>query len=75
VTDYSESGAVPIEDAAVDDPPTVEEVLDEQESRDDLPDPSHDPDHQQVTDESGPSRLRTVDVHANRIASPDDGPR
>ena len=33
VTDYSEHGAVPVEDAATDDPPTVEEVLEEQWAR------------------------------------------
>jgi hypothetical protein len=27
MSDYTEHGAVPVEDAAVDDPPTVEEVL------------------------------------------------
>jgi len=30
VTDYSEQGAVPVEDAAVADPPTVDEVLEQQ---------------------------------------------
>jgi hypothetical protein len=30
MTDYSERGAVPIEDAAVADPPTVDEVLEQQ---------------------------------------------
>ena len=30
VTDYSEQGTVPVEDAAVDDPPTVDEVLERQ---------------------------------------------
>ena len=30
MTDYSEQGAVPVEDAAVEDPPTVEEVLERQ---------------------------------------------
>jgi hypothetical protein len=29
MTDYSEQGAVPVEDAAVADPPTVDEVLEE----------------------------------------------
>ena len=48
MTDWSEQGAVPIEDAAVEDPPTVDEVLEEQRQRDDLPQPSEDPDHQQV---------------------------
>ena len=33
MSDYSEHGAVPIEDAAVEDPPTVEEVLAEQRRR------------------------------------------
>jgi hypothetical protein len=27
MTDYSESGAVPVEDASIDDPPTVDEVI------------------------------------------------
>ncbi len=31
MTDYGESGAQPVEDAAVDDPPTEEEVRDAQE--------------------------------------------
>jgi hypothetical protein len=31
MTDYSEQGAVPTEDAAVDDPPTVDEVRERQE--------------------------------------------
>lgn len=48
MSDYTSEGAVPIEDAAVDDPPTVDEVLEEQRRRDDLPDPSEDPRHQQV---------------------------
>jgi hypothetical protein len=30
MTDYSEHGAVPVEDAAVPDPPTVDEVLERQ---------------------------------------------
>lgn len=30
MTDYTERGAVPVEDAAVDDPPTVDEVLERQ---------------------------------------------
>jgi hypothetical protein len=30
VSDYSEAGAQPVEDAAVDDPPTVDEVLEHQ---------------------------------------------
>ena len=50
MTDWSEEGAIPVEDAAVDDPPTVDEVLEEQRRRADLPDPSDDPHHQQVTD-------------------------
>lgn len=36
MTDYSEEGAVPADDAVVDDPPTVEEVLERQ--RDEFPD-------------------------------------
>lgn len=53
MTDYTSEGAVPIEDAAVEDPPTVDEVLEEQRRRDDLPDPSDDPRTQQV-DRTGP---------------------
>ena len=30
MSDYSERGAVPVEDAAVEDPPTVDEVLERQ---------------------------------------------
>jgi hypothetical protein len=54
MTDWSEQGAVPVEDAAVEHPPTVDEVMEEQRRRDDLPDPSDDPDHQQVVDGDGP---------------------
>jgi hypothetical protein len=53
MSDWSEQGAVPVEEAAVDDPPTVDEVMEEQRRRDDLPDPSDDPDHQQVVDDAG----------------------
>lgn len=56
MTDYTSEGAVPVEDAAVDDPPTVDEVLAEQRRRNDLPDPSDDPEHQQVTDHQEPDR-------------------
>ncbi|HKH04764.1 MAG TPA: hypothetical protein VKA65_06365 [Acidimicrobiales bacterium] len=31
MSDYSESGAVPVEDAAVDDPPTIDEELAERD--------------------------------------------
>lgn len=50
MTDDTPEGAVPIEDDEVDEPPTVDEVLEEQRRRDDLPDPSDDPDHQQVAE-------------------------
>lgn len=50
MSDWSEEGAVPVDDAAVPNPPTVDEVMEEQRQRDDLPDPSDDPDHQQVVD-------------------------
>lgn len=30
MSDYSEHGAIPVEDAATDDPPTVDEVLERQ---------------------------------------------
>jgi hypothetical protein len=33
MSDYTEHGAIPIEDAAVDDPPTVDEVLERQRRR------------------------------------------
>jgi hypothetical protein len=33
MTDYSEGGAVPVEDAVVPDPPTVDEVLAERDRR------------------------------------------
>ena len=55
MTDWTEHGAQPVEDAAVDDPPTVDEVLEEQRRRDDLPDPSRDPAHQQVVDDDARS--------------------
>ena len=52
MTDHTSGGAVPAEHAAVPHPPThpptVDEVLEEQRRRDDLPDPSDDPRHQQV---------------------------
>jgi len=51
VTDYTERGAIPVEDTAVDDPPTVDEVLEKQRRRPDLPDPSDDPSHQQVVED------------------------
>ncbi len=35
MTDYTAHGAVPVEDAAVDDPPTVDQVLERQRQRDD----------------------------------------
>jgi hypothetical protein len=35
MSDYSEQGAIPAEDAAVEDPPTVDEVMEAQ--REDLP--------------------------------------
>jgi hypothetical protein len=56
MSDYTSEGAVPVDDAAVADPPTVDEVLEEQRRRDDLPDPPQDPTRQQVdeqVDESG----------------------
>jgi len=33
MTDYSEQGAIPVEDAVVDDPPTEDEVREEQERK------------------------------------------
>lgn len=33
MTDWTEQGAAPVEDAVVDDPPTVDEVLEEQQRR------------------------------------------
>lgn len=60
MTDWSEQGAIPAEDAAVDDPPTVDEVLEEQRRRDDLPDPSDDPDHQQVVDDTAAGRAEAM---------------
>lgn len=60
MTDYTSEGAVPIEDAAVEDPPTVDEVLEEQRSRSDLPDPSDDPSTQQV---DGIRDEQSTDVH------------
>jgi hypothetical protein len=41
MTDYSEQGAVPAEDAAVEDPPTVDEVAEEQHRRGEDIDPGH----------------------------------
>lgn len=65
MTDYTSDGAVPAEDAAVEHPPTVDEVLEEQRRRDDLPDPSDDPRHQQVDpagdDESDELRQMLID--------------
>ena len=51
MTDYTSEGAAPVDDAAVEDPPTVDETLEKQRRRDDLPDPSDDPAHQQVVDD------------------------
>lgn len=62
MSDWSEQGAVPVEDAVVDDPPTVDEVLETQRERDDLPAPSDDPDHQQV--EQPADIQRTLDDQA-----------
>ncbi len=87
MSQYTADGAEPVDDAAVDDPPTVDDVLEEQAERDDLPDPNPDPDHIQVPDDAAddapdePERqqrdrpLPVVDAHAHRIASSDDGPR
>ena len=33
MSDYTESGAIPVEDAVADDPPTVDEVLERQRQR------------------------------------------
>jgi len=41
MTDYTEHGAVPADDAAVDDPPTVDEVAEEQHRRGEDIDPGH----------------------------------
>ena len=41
MTDYTEHGAVPAEDAAVEDPPTVDEVAEEQRRRGEDVDPGH----------------------------------
>lgn len=56
MTDYSAEGAIPVEDAAIERPPTVDEVLEEQRERDDLPDPSDDPHHQQVVSDAAADR-------------------
>lgn len=84
MSQYSADGAQPVDDAAVDDPPTVDEVLERQAERDDVPDPDADPDHQQVVDEpavnedeedaAGSDGLEVHDSHARRVADPDDGP-
>lgn len=34
MSDYTEGGAVPVEDAAIPDPPTVDEVLAERDAKD-----------------------------------------
>ena len=51
MTDYSEHGAIPVDDAAVPNPPTVDEVLERQRAQqedaaeqDDAADPSGDDD-------------------------------
>ena len=36
MSDWSEQGAIPVDDAAVPNPPTVDEVMEEQRRRDDL---------------------------------------
>lgn len=65
MSDDTSEGAVPVEDAAVDDPPTVDEVLDEQRRRDDLPDPSDDPSHIQVDDTANDTANDTEGETAN----------
>lgn len=62
MTDYTSNGAVPVEDAVVEHPPTVDEVMEEQRRRDDLPDPSDDPRHQQVID---PDEGTIEEAHAD----------
>lgn len=41
MTDYSEHGAVPVDDAVVENPPTVDEVAEEQHRRGEDVDPGH----------------------------------
>lgn len=69
MSDYTSEGAVPVEDAAVDDPPTVDEVLEEQRRREDLPDPSDDPHHIQVED-----AVEDDAVEDDAAEDHDDGP-
>ena len=59
MSDYSERGAEPVEDAAVPDPPTVDEVLAERERAEDdrAEAPSADPTY----DEAGDSPLAAED--------------
>ncbi len=74
MSDWSEQGAIPVEDAAVPNPPTVDEVMEEQRRRDDLPDPSDDPHHQQVVDdEEAASADLAVANDAPPEARPDVG--
>jgi hypothetical protein len=62
MTDYTERGAAPVEDAAVDDPPTVDEVLERQ--REEFPEQAAtstmQPDARD-TGSSGPSPEKPVD--------------
>ena len=68
MTDWTEHGAVPVDDAASDDPPTVDEVFEEQEHRDDLPDPAADPEHQQADPDRDLQRALDDQAIANNTA-------
>jgi hypothetical protein len=57
VTDYTAGGAAPVDDAATDDPPTVDEVLAEQAERErDAPGSSvEDPDADEAVEPNEPA--------------------
>lgn len=63
MTDYTEHGSVPIEDAAVEHPPTVDEVLEQQ--RREHPE-------QAATSTQQPDRVRAGSSHGDGAALSDD---
>jgi hypothetical protein len=69
MTDYSEHGAVPVEDATVPDPPTVDEVLERQRSE--HPAQAHSVSGPHATDEAVASVEAGGDVVGRE---PDGGP-
>lgn len=68
MTDYSEHGAVPIDDAAPDDPPTVDEVIERQ--LDEHPEQARTSTMQaEITDDE----RATIDAGGEPVATTEDG--